>query len=86
MSQAIELIAGSTSLTLLITSTSQVPRKFINLDEIPETVQACLKKKKTFSNETEINVCKEKKPNNQQINPVTGDHQNTTSACRWTQK
>lgn len=61
MSQAIELIAGSTSLTLLITSTSQVPRKFINLDEIPETVQACLKKM-TFSNETEINVCKEKNP------------------------
>lgn len=48
MSQAIELIAGSTSLTLLITSTSQVPRKFINLDEIPETVQACLKKKRLF--------------------------------------
>lgn len=61
MSQAIELIAGSTSLTLLITSTSQVSRKFINLDEIPETVQACLKKI-TFSNETEINVCKEKNP------------------------
>lgn len=44
MSQAIELNAGSTPLTLLITSASQVPHKPINLDEIPETVQACLTK------------------------------------------
>lgn len=85
MSQAIELIAGSTSLTLLITSTSQVPRKFINLDEIPETVQACLKKNDFFK--WNWNKCVQgKKPSNQQINPVTEDHQNTTSACRWTRK
>lgn len=44
MSQAIELIAGSTPLTLLITSASQVPHKLVILDEIPETVQACLTK------------------------------------------
>lgn len=44
MPQAIELNAGSTPLTLLITSASQVPHKPINLDEIPETVQACLTK------------------------------------------
>lgn len=44
MSQAIELIAGSTAFTLLITSASQVPHKLVILDEIPETVQACLTK------------------------------------------
>lgn len=44
VSQAIELNAGSTPLTLLITGASQVPHKPINLDEIPETVQACLTK------------------------------------------
>lgn len=44
MSQAIELIAGSTAFTLLITSASQVPHNLVILDEIPETVQACLTK------------------------------------------
>lgn len=57
LSQAIKFISGSTSLTSLITSASQVPHKLVNADDIPK--QFWLASQNTFfKGNSEINVWK----------------------------